>query len=75
MTRADESLEPIGHALFAVTNWEPDNKTREHMDMDAARRAILKALSLRPDGHGYEELSVEGCSFNSLTAPDEKGGA
>ncbi len=32
------------------------------MDMDAARRAILKALSLRPDGHGYEELSVEGCS-------------
>ena len=32
-----------------------------HMDeARRARRAFLTALSLRPDGHGYEEFSLKG---------------
>ena len=31
-----------------------------------ARRAFLQALSLRPDGHGYEELSLKGYTTGEI---------
>ena len=38
-----------------------------HMDeVERTRQAFLKMLSLRPDGHGYEELSMKGYTLGEI---------